>query len=35
MSSIEDQQMEDTELLAHTVDNIWTGVWSDRLLRVE
>ena len=27
--------MEDTELLAHTGDNTWTGVWSDGLLRVE
>ncbi len=35
VSSIEDQQMEDTELLAHTGDNTWTEVWSDGLLRVE
>jgi hypothetical protein len=33
--SIKDQQMEDTELLAHTGKDTLTGVWSDGLLRME
>ena len=35
MSSIENQQMEDTKLLANTGNNTWMGAWSDGLLRVE
>ena len=35
VSSTEDQQMEDTELLANTGNNSWMGAWSDGLLRVE
>ncbi len=35
VSSIKDHQMEDEELSAHTGDGTWTGIWSDRLLRVE
>ena len=35
VSSIKDQQMEDTELLAHTGNDTWTRVWSVGLLRLE
>ncbi len=35
VSSIEDQQMEDTEIMANTGNDTWIGALSDGLLRVE